>query len=310
MLLALALTLFGGVSIAVAPEARVRGTELLLRDVARIESTDAALAERLGALSLGYAPAPGYSRVLSPSQLALALSRVEPNLQPRFTGAPACRVWPVEERIAAERVRECAEAHVRELVRGRDASYELVGTLADALVPQGQGAATLEARSEAAELRSGTFSVPVALAVDGQPYRTVWTSWKVQLYDTLPVLKRAVGAGERLGPELFENRRVPVGSAGAAKALTGAMVVGAQASRNLAAGALVTALDVHRPTVITVGDAIFLDVRKGGIRARTAATARESGAIGDRIRVHSQQRGNEVSAVVVGRDLVEIDLGS
>lgn len=309
MLLALALTLFGGVQVALAPEAHVRGTELLLRDVARIECADAALAQRLGALSLGYAPAPGYSRVLSPNQLALALSRGEPGLALRFSGAPACRVWPVEERIAAQRLRETAEAHVRELVRAHDASYELVGTLADVLVPQGQAAATLEARSEVAELRSGTLSVPVALSVDGQPYRTVWTSWKVQLYDTLPVLKRAVGAGERLGPELFENRRVAVGSAGAAKALTGAMVVGAQASRNLAAGTLVSALDVHRPTVITVGDAIFLDVRKGGIRARTAATARESGAIGDRIRVHSQQRGNEVSAVVVGRDLVEIDLG-
>jgi flagella basal body P-ring formation protein FlgA len=310
MLLALALTLFGGVSVALVPEAHVRGTELLLRDVARIESGDAALAERLGALSLGYAPAPGYSRVLNPNQLAQVLARSRPGLELRFSGAPACRVWPVEERIAAARLRETAEAHMRELVQGHDASYELVGTIADALVPQGQGPAALVAHSEPAELRSGTLSVPVALAVDGQTYRTVWTSWKVQLYDTLPVLKRAVGAGERLGPELFENRRVAVGSAGAAKALTAAMVVGAQASRNLAAGALVTALDVHRPTVITVGDAIFLDVRKGGIRARTAATARESGAIGDRIRVHSQQRGNEVSAVVVGRDLVEIDLGS
>ena len=51
--------LLGGVTITLAPQARVRGTEIELGSIAKVEGEDAEEVERVRKLRLGYAPAPG-----------------------------------------------------------------------------------------------------------------------------------------------------------------------------------------------------------------------------------------------------------
>ena len=109
---------------------------------------------------------------------------------------------------------------------------------------------------------------------------------------------------------MFERRRVLVQNGGQAKPLGTAFLAGAVAVRDLAPGAVVTATDVHRPVVVTLGETLFLRVKKGSIEARVSALALESGAIGDRIRLRTLESGQELTANIVSRDLCEIDLGT
>ena len=108
---------------------------------------------------------------------------------------------------------------------------------------------------------------------------------------------------------MFERRRVLVQNGGQAKPLGAAFLAGAVAVRDLAPGEMVTASDVHRPIVVTLGETLFLRVRKGPIEARVSALALESGAIGDRIRLRTLDSGQELVAYIVSRDLCKIDLG-
>ena len=59
-----------GVQIELPTEARVRGAELDVGSVAQVTGDDAAEVERVRAISLGYAPAPGYSRLLQVERIA------------------------------------------------------------------------------------------------------------------------------------------------------------------------------------------------------------------------------------------------
>ena len=84
--------LLAGVTVSLPMEADVHGTEILLGDVATISGEDAAEVSAVEGLSLGYAPAPGYSRLLQRHRLEQLVDRKLPDVVIAFRGEPACRV--------------------------------------------------------------------------------------------------------------------------------------------------------------------------------------------------------------------------
>lgn len=318
MILLLGKVLLGGATVTLPPEAKVRGTEVELGEVALISGLDGELVDRLRALELGYAPAPGFSRLITSEKIRAVLGHELPGLDIRVAGERACRVWPEVEEIRPEVIEEAARAELLRAFGGREASFTLKDPLPLVRVPlggEGVGAEAgegraLVARAPAGELHSGLLGVPVEILVDGLRYRTVWTSWRVEVWETRPVLARPVRAGEELRPELFERSRVRVGAEARPEPLDPATVLGSVARRDLAPGEPVTALDVHRPAAVTLGSTLFLRVKKGPIEARVSVLALETGSVGQRIRVKTIDSGQELLATIAGRDRCEIVLGN
>ena len=305
----LAAILAAGVTVELPMEAHVRGLDLTLGDVATITGDDPAEVDAISGVYLGYAPAPGYSRLLRANQIDSILRRAS-NVRYSLGGNAAVRVWPEVETLAGDALRQEARAALDPLLVDKDVQIEAAGDLIGIEVPHGEEAAQLQARPPMGEIVSGRLSVPVDVLVDGAVYRTVWTTWELEVWESLPVLRRDVASGERLSPSLFEVRRVRRGSAGRGKALTEAMVVGALAARNLSEGSIVTDVDVHRPTVVTLGDAIYLEVRRGSVVARVQAVAQESGSIGDRIRVLAGAQRVPLSGLIRSAELIVLDMDS
>jgi len=309
MLALLTLVSLSGVTVSLPVEAKVRGTEIELGEVAQVAGLDAELIERVRALELGYAPAPGFSRLLTSERIRSALARELPGIEVRVAGERACRVWPVTETIDATAIEEAARIELARVLAGKDATYTLKDALGAVQVPLGDSGHTLVARGPAqGSLASGIVGVAVEVHVDGLRYRTVWTSWRVDVWETRPVLSKPVKAGEELRADLFERSRVRLGSGANLEPLGPVQLTGAVAKRDLEPGEPVTQLDVHRPPAVTLGATLFLRVRKGSIEARVAALALETGAVGDRIRVRTNDSAQELLATVVGRDLCEIQL--
>jgi flagella basal body P-ring formation protein FlgA len=305
------LILAAGVTVTLPMETEVRGTELTIGRIATVTGDDPDEVALVEAVRLGYVPAPGYSRLLQGWQLTQELSRQAPDVEAVFAGQPAVRVRPVVECISAASLLEVARVHLDELTAGADAVATPSGELADFDVPAGLESALLRVRETPGAtpaLRAGAISVPVEVWVDGAPYRTAWTSFELAVWETVPVLVRDVAAGSAIAPRDLEARRVEVGAAGSGKPLAGELLLGAVAARDLAAGSVVTATDVHRPQLVSVGDDLHLEIRSGHVTARVSVTAREAGAVGDRVRVEVSGDGRVLSAVVRSRELVVLDL--
>lgn len=303
------LLLLAGVSVELPMEARVRGTEVTVGEIATVTGDDPAEVARVAAVRLGGSPMPGYSRLFQSGRLEARIER-EAGLDVRLVGHAACRVRPEVETIAEERLAAVAGAELRRLAEVHDVEFAMRPQGRPLEIPLGDAPAELRSRLDERSLVSGTVSVPVEIVIDGAPWRTVWTTWDVALYESRTVLRRDVRAGERLGPDLFERRRVEVARPGAANPLGRQMVLGAVAARDLRADQMVTQLDVNRPVAIRRGDTLYLQARKGAVVARVPAVARENGAIGDRILVETLANGRQMSGLVLSQDLVEIDLGA
>ena len=309
MIALLGKALLTGVTVTLTVEAKARGTEIELGEVAQVAGLDGELVARVRALELGYAPAPGFSRLLTADRIRQALQQELPGLEIRVAGERACRVWPEVEEIKPELIEETVRAELLRTFPHSEAAFTLKDPIPLVRVPLGTQGHTLFVRIPAGELTSGVLGVPVEVSVDGLRYRTVWTSWRVEVWETRQVLARPVRAGEEFRPEYFERARVRITSEAKPEALQPQQLLGSVAKRDIAQGELVTALDVHRPAAVTLGSTLFLRVKKGPIAARVSVVALDTGSVGQRIRVKTVDSNQELLATVTGRDQCEIVLG-
>ncbi|MBM3977002.1 MAG: flagellar basal body P-ring formation protein FlgA [Planctomycetes bacterium] len=296
------------VAVVLGSEAKITGTEVKLADIAKLEGTDAAAVAHVGAVGLGWSPAPGHSRVIDGARIIEATTANAAGVEIVLQGSRACRVFVHEERIAPDVLAAAARRELERGLAGRDCEIELHELPRELVVPKGREASQVKATIERLPDSSGSLTVPVRVTVDGQPFRTVQTTWNVRLYQTTAVLARAVRAGEPLDASLLAQRRVELRDYGMGAPLAPQMLYGGVAARDLAMGAAVYSVDVHRPVVIRSGDLITLQVNKGSIRAQTRAIARSAAAVGETITV-TAETGRDVSALVVAPGIVELVLG-
>jgi flagella basal body P-ring formation protein FlgA len=300
-----ALLLIAGVHVTLPVEARVAGVEIRLGDVARVSGPDAAEVARVREVSLGYAPAPGHSRLLNALRIAEEVRARAPDVDLTFDGVGACRVWPQVEALPGTRIDETARAALRLAFAGRDVTLTAVQPAADLTLPKGTNPAELRAELSG-EPRPGRMGVTVAVSVDGAAWRNVITTWDVQEWQVCPVLARDALPGETIQAAMLEHRRVPVERA---EALHAGHLIGARLARPTAAGTALYPEDVVRELLVQVGGSLLLEVRRGAVTARVPAVAEENGALGDEVRVRPTNGSRTLRAKVVARDTARVDMG-
>jgi flagella basal body P-ring formation protein FlgA len=299
------LLLLSGVTVTLRESAAVRGAEIELADVAEVAGDDAELVARVRAVSLGWSPAPGFSRWLDAQRVKLELERSAPGAVLELRGANGCRAWPQVERVRGETIEAAARGQIARWLAGRDAELALQAHVADIDVPSGERGNELRATAKQVDLRSGAINVPVEVLIDGALHRTVWTSWSVDLWETCAVPVRAIESGETIAADLLETKRVRARDGVPATALE---LIGSVATRDLPAGEPILAAQTSRPTLISRGDALALEIRRGVVAARVGVVAEQPGKQGERIRVAQPGTQRTWLATVVARDLVVIDL--
>lgn len=311
MMILTTMLLLGSVSVVLPSEARVSGTELRLGAIAQVAGENPLEVERLKAVHLGYAPAPGYSRLLDAHRLLEQIQQAAPGIEVRIVGSRACRVWPETTAIKGSAIEASARTELARHLANTDAEATLVSIPQDIQVPASSTPGVLRSLISATAVHPGVVSVPVRVMVDGSVYRTVWTRWNVEIWGTHSVLVRNVRAGETLRANMFVRQRLALNSSNARGQVLGqAFVLGSVAARDLEQGIVLTERDITRPTLIKAGDTIFFEIKKGAITARVPAVAQEDGARGDRITVTIVSSERQIKGVVASRDLVLMNLGS
>lgn len=174
-----------------------------------------------------------------------------------------------------------------------DVDVEFRGTLppgrlvSPASIVPGTPAATLKFQDRTGRERS--------LAV-----RLVWSQ-------SVPVLTRSVKKGEPLRASDVTLRQIRVGRPGVyASRLE--EVVGRSLKKNLPQGEPLPLNLITGVPIIEKGKNVIIVVRSGGLMVRAKGEALDDGALGDTVRVKNLSSKAVVSAVVVGKDTVEVKM--
>lgn len=306
MLTAIGSLLLSSVTVTLPDEVHVKGSEMTLGEVAVVEGESETQVELVKQFSLGYAPSPGYSRVLRSWQLEQRLRREYGNLDLVFDGEAACRVWPTVATVTGAELEKVASENLAALFEGQDVEIGLRAPLDDEPVPAGLQSRELIAEPTTTKLTPGVWNVPVRIVIDGVPYRTVWASFQVDLYRVMPVLETDIAPGETIEARDVVLRRAPV-DAGQTP-LEKVALIGAEAKRLLVAGRPVAERDVRRELAIKRGETVSLAVRNGLVTIATEVVAMRDAYLGDLVPIQTFGSNRELTAKVVGKNKLELRL--
>jgi flagella basal body P-ring formation protein FlgA len=302
-MLLLGLLLFGGVTVDLPAEAHVESTELTLGQVATVRGDDLEEVARVEGLTLGYAPSPGYSRVIERWKLIESAKGQLMGIQIEFKGEASCRVRPETAVVAGIELQAKAKQALETQFAGEDVKVRSLGVLDDEIVPRGTTTRELIALPTLASMTGGAgkgraWTVPVRIVIDGMPYRTVWSTLEVDLFRLLPVLGRDVPKGDTIGPDDVVLKRTEIKSDAGFNPLTKEMLVGASAKRLLRKDEPVGARDVARQVAVKTGETIDLEIASGQVCVKTRVIALGDGYVGDIIPVQVLASGKQLTATV------------
>lgn len=118
----------------------------------------------------------------------------------------------------------------------------------------------------------------------------------------VPVAVRELAAGESIMPDdiVMEDRPLAAGVQPAA------LTIGQTVTTAIAAGAVVTAGAVTRPTPVPRGTAVTLEVRRGNVRVTTAGTLERAARPGEEALVRISRDRAPLRGTLVAADLVVI----
>jgi len=294
-------------TVTLRPEAQVRSAEVLLGDVASIQTGDASLAARLKSVRLGSAPWPGYSASFSAGNVLLMLKAAGLNTaQIALAGSPSVRVSRPARTVPGQELAEAARAAVQAAWDGAE-RIECEVLRVPEPVKVSEGAVEI-VPTPGLRPRAGVVPVTLDILVDGKRERQASVTLRVKVFSPAVTLTKAVARGQVLeAADLTLEERDLAGGAASVITDIGA-AVGQRTVRPLPAGAVLRQSDLQVVPLVHRSSTVTIVACAGRVTVRSSGQALEEGVFGQVIKVRPEHSREPVSARVTGEGRVEIPL--
>lgn len=303
-------SVFGeGITISVAPEARVDGAFITLGQLAVITGTDTAWVKSLGQLKLGTAPSPGSSIVLTKELLNMRLAATGSNFSGIVWEMPeSVTVTTNSQTISGQTLIDKAVLKVRQQVGTMVATEDITilpsSRVQDIVTPVGQ--MELIADLPYGVRYAGPTNVAMMVKINGQLFTKVSINLDVKRYQQVVVVKDEIRPTDLFSTANLRYERMDIGKASAGYFTDMNKVVGLSARRSLKSGMVITDSMVAKPVMIKRGAVVNIVARIGDMEVMAMGQAMQDGVEGQLIRVQNVSSNKFISAKVLDETTVQV----
>jgi flagella basal body P-ring formation protein FlgA len=294
------------ITVTVRASAEVGGHAFTLGEIADITGSDKAMAAQLAAVEIGTSPLPGLSRLLYPGDITVHLraSHLE-SKRVEVVAPPVIRVSRAGHDVAADEITRAAIAAAQAAIKDLpNATLEPVQAADKITVPAGK--VQILAGAYRGSPEQGTLYVPVSLTVDGKAVQVVEIPLRVHRKAMALIANRTIEPHEILSAADVSLAPVDLPPGFTQPVVELQEAIGKRATRRLSANLPISATALETPPAISANDRITIEYAFGSIRITAPGLARQSGAIGDTIRVYAPDTQKEVDAVILNSRTVRI----
>jgi flagella basal body P-ring formation protein FlgA len=142
--------------------------------------------------------------------------------------------------------------------------------------------------------------------VDGRKFRTIFPRLDIKIFQQVLVAKAPIGRGTLINQADVALERTSTAGMVQAPLTRIEAVLGAEATREIRPGTVLTASMFRLPNVIKAGDMVNIVYTNGDLTIVYQGQARTAGAIGQLVRVMNMESKREFTARVTGPNQVEI----
>jgi flagella basal body P-ring formation protein FlgA len=302
------------IEIRLRPEITAIGETLMLGDVSEIHSSDASQAEKLKAISLGYAPNVSTVRELERERIGMAVRsagfRADGFV---LTGATRIIVRRASQLIDPAQVREAIERTILAQFNASAMTARLSRLELPPQIEAPSGAIEISASVGNAQNLFAPFTVLVDLRIGQRIVGRFHATAQVEAHAAVLTAARDLSAGGRALRDDFVMSVERLDHPLAAYVRDESLLRGRSLRHSFARGEVLTMDALVAGIIMRPGDTVRILAQQGnaasgaGIQIIVAGEARAAGRIGDRIQVRNAASGAMLQAVIVDEGLVRVD---
>jgi len=292
------------------PEAQVQpGSDVLVKDIAGIQAP-AGLAARIGQVVVARAPMPGQSRTLDAGYIKGKIAFAEPKAAISALGAQQVKITGACVRMTGAQLADAVKEFAAKRIPNDGREYEVtVDPISREVVAPAGEDISVEPELLSEGLHAGLNPVRINVRSGSHSVAVTFASVRVTVTARVLVATDQIDKSASLttANTTWDKRDI--------SKVPNAIIEKDDSSyrdfvarRPIRPGAVVTSDDVALPAAIKQGDTISLVVRCGKVVLQTAAEARQTGSVGDTIRVMSPASTGEVRAKIIEPGLAEIKI--
>jgi flagellar basal body P-ring formation protein FlgA len=293
--------------VRVRAESVAQKEQIELGDVSEIEARDKALAERLSAVSLGYAPDVGAVRMINRQKISLAVAaagfaKESVSIEGSETAVVRRESQLVSQLLVRQTVEHAITAKLQE--KGITARLSRLDLPARIEVPSGQ--LEVHATFGGSTNLFNPFVLSLEFWIEGRIVKRL--SVMAQAEGFAPVLVASHDLAEKVRLREYDYKtEVKRLDHDPARYITDhTRLRGVSPVRSLAAGEAITTDLLTPEIVVKAGDAVGIVGGSGELRILITGEARAAGRVGDRIQVRNLQSGMLFQGIVIDEGLVSV----
>jgi flagella basal body P-ring formation protein FlgA len=276
-----------------------------VRDIAQITGP-AALARKVGDVTIGVGPLPGKRRSIPSSYVKMRLNAS--HLAAQVTGPDTFDMVGSCARWDSNAVAKAAEELVKSSLPQDGSEYETgVDKAPREMVTAGGSESELRTRLLSASARPGLNVVAVDAMLGGRVAATTSVSVQVRRIAEVLTAVTTIRQGEELTAQntAWSRQDIARGLDAIVRPQDGTEQNWV-ARRAINSGSAISSVDVTSPPAVKRGDTVILVVKCGAIRLMTTAEAKQDRREGESISVRPAMSEQNVTGRVIERGLVEV----
>ena len=296
------------ISVSVLDSSSVNGKEIYLNDIARIDSPEQAINDRLRKVFICRSAEPGLSVTLNinyvksrAKQQGIAIESIV------WNGSDHVTVETKSVSLSMQEIQSSAEAFITELIGNSSAKVSIkpANELKPIVLPNGK----VDIRTELVSpytVNDNTL-LRFVLSVDGHDCEKRIIPFKVEIIKDVVITAKDIDLHKVLSADdlVIVSQNVGLSSS---IFYTKDELVGKRVKRMVSKGTLVTSDMVEKPPIIKQGDLVTIVVESSSLRVTVQGKAMENGISGQVIRVINTSSMKEVQAKIVDEKTVKISL--
>jgi flagella basal body P-ring formation protein FlgA len=153
----------------------------------------------------------------------------------------------------------------------------------------------------------GSCWVKVFFFAKGSVSQSANLNIQINLFQKILIAKESIRQGQNLSAELFEIARREVSSLSDPAVTSVEELSGKSAARQIVAGKALTQSCLQRRELVKRGDMVSIQYAQGGVKITASGEAKESGHLGESIKVKNMASSRIISAVIQDEKTVTIN---
>jgi flagella basal body P-ring formation protein FlgA len=305
---AAALTAAEMTTIRVKDQVEIENGEVLLGQIASIESSDTQLVQQLKDIVIGTAPLPGKTRQYDQRHLKKRLKQHHINLAGvNLEGPERVRISRSHVDIDKNNIEKIVSDFITQNIPQENKTVRIKEINIPERVVLSKGRIAYKVAAPGMRPLKGTFSIAVDFSVNGHFEKKVWATATVEVWGPVVVTRKPLGRYKPITEDDIMLQTMDLTDLSSDVVTDPEAVLGKRTKRAIGAQTPLRVDSIELPPLVKRGDLVVIIVQSKGLKITTRGLVKKKGRLGDRIPVVNVDSKKVLYARVIDSNTVQVD---